>query len=376
MITIKQAVTKSEMKDFVLFPFGLYKNNPNWIPPLISEELESFDPTVNPAFEHAEAYFYLAYQDGKIVGRTAAIINWAEVKQLGKRKVRFGWFDVIDDIEVTKALLEKVYELGRQHQMENVEGPMGFSNLDKTGVLIEGFDEIGTMITWYNYPYYMEHFEKLGFVREKQWIESKFPIPTEEMIKPINKAADLISKRYNLKTINFSNSKDVMPYVDKMFELFNATYERLSSFVAVSDAQIAYFKKKYIGMINPEYIKFIEDENGRMLAFCIVMPSLSEALQKAKGKLFPFGFIHLLWAKRHTKSVLFYLIGVHPEWQNKGLTAVIMKEYYKSFKANGVENCIRTPELEENHSIHNLWKNFNPVIHKRRRTYIKLINNE
>lgn len=371
MITIKQAKTKSEMKDFVLFPFGLYKNNPNWIPPLISEELESFDAAVNPAFEHAEAYFYLAYKDGTIVGRTAAIINWAEVRQLGKRKVRFGWFDVIDDIEVTQALLEKVYELGRKHDMENVEGPMGFSNLDKTGVLIEGFDEIGTMITWYNYPYYMEHFEKLGFVREKQWIESKFPMPTEEMIQPVNKAADLIMKRYNLRAVNFTHSKDVMPYVDKMFELFNTTYERLSSFVAVSDAQIDYFKKKYIGMINPEYIKFVEDENGRMLAFCIVMPSLSEALQKAKGKLFPFGFIHLLWAKRHTKSVLFYLIGVHPDFQNKGLTAVIMKEYYKSFRAHGVETCIRTPELEENHSIHNLWKNFNPVIHKRRRTYIK-----
>ncbi|MFT3793114.1 GTP cyclohydrolase [Flavobacterium sp.] len=371
MITITEAKTKKEMNDFVQFPFGLYKGNPYWIPPIINEELESFDSSVNPAFEHAEAHFFLARKEGKIVGRTAVIVNWAEVNQLGKRKVRFGWFDVIDDIEVTRALLEKAHEMARKHNLDNIEGPMGFSNLDKVGVLTEGFDEIGTMITWYNYPYYKDHFEQLGFVKEKEWLESRFKLPTDEMIAPILKADAMIRRRYNLKAINFTNTKDIMPYVDRMFELFNETYARLSSFVAVSDTQIAYFKKKYIGMINPEYIKFVEDENGKMLAFCIVMPSLSEALQKTKGKLFPFGFLHLLWAKKHTKEVLFYLIGVQPEYQNKGLTAVIMAEYYKSFKANGIETCIRTPELEENNSIQNLWKNFNPVIHKRRRTYIK-----
>ncbi len=374
MITIKEARTKSDMKAFVKFPFKLYQNNPNWIPPLISDELETFDRDKNPAFDNAEAYFYLAFQNGEMVGRTAVIINWAEVNELGKRKVRFGWFDVIDDIEVTRALLEKAFELARAHQLENVEGPMGFSNLDKTGALTMGYDQVGTMITWYNYPYYVTHFEKLGFKMEKEWIESRFPLPTEEMIAPIRKADALIRKRYGLKIVNFKDSRSVMPYVDALFDIFNTAYARLSSFVAVSDRQIAYFKKKYIKLINPDYIKFVEDANGKVIAFCIVMPSLSEALKKANGKLFPFGWFHLLWAQKHTDEVLFYLIGVLPEYQNKGVTAVIISEFFESFKANGVKICIRTPELEENHSIHNLWKNFDAKVHKRRATFIKYLD--
>ncbi|SCY80742.1 GNAT family N-acetyltransferase [Flavobacterium caeni] len=373
MITIKQALSKSDMKAFVKFPFELYKDNPNWIPPLIADELETFDATKNPAFENAEASFYLAYRDGKIVGRTAVIINWAEVNQLGKRKVRFGWFDVIDDIKVTEALLEKAFELARKHNLDNVEGPMGFSNLDKTGALTMGYDEIGTMITWYNYAYYITHFEQLGFVMEKEWVESVFPLPTAEMMAPIQKADAMVRKRYGLKSIGFTRSQDVMPYVDDLFRIFNDVYAKLSSFVAVSDAQIAYFKKKYIGLINPEFIKFVADENDHIVGFCVCMPSMSNALKKANGKLFPFGFLHLLKAKKHSDEVLFYLIGILPEYQNKGVTAVIMTAFYESFKANGIKTCIRTPELEENHSIHNLWKNFNPVVHKRRSTYIKYL---
>lgn len=369
MITIKEARTKSEMKDFVKFPFALYKNNPNWIPPIISDEIDSFDPAINPAFENAEAYFYLAYQNGKIVGRTAAIINWSEVNDQQKRKVRFGWFDVIDDIGVTKALLEKVYELGRKNNLENVEGPMGFSNLDKVGVLTEGFDEIGTMITWYNFAYYKDHFEQLGFVKEKQFLESKFSF--SDVGESYLKADELIRRRYELTSKKFTSTKDIMPYVDEMFDIFNAAYARLSSFVAISEIQKEYFKKKYINLINPEYIKFVMDKDNNIVAFSIVMPDFSEALKKAKGRLFPFGFLHLIRARKKSKSVLFYLIGILPEYQNKGVTAIIMKEYYDTFSQKGITDCIRTPELDENHAIHNLWKNFNPVIHKRRCTYIK-----
>ncbi len=171
MITIKEAKTKSELTNYIKFPFSLYKNNKYWVPPIIADELETFDKVINPAFENAEAYFYLAYRDNKIVGRIAAIINWSEVNDQQKSKVRFGWFDVIDDIEVTKALLEKVQELGKKNNLDHIEGPMGFSNLDKVGVLTEGFEEIGTMITWYNFPYYATHFERLGFVVEKEYID-------------------------------------------------------------------------------------------------------------------------------------------------------------------------------------------------------------
>src|SRR5690606_35120839 len=173
---------------------------------------------------------------------------------------------------------------------------------------------------------------------------------------------------YGLREINFKKTSEVMPHVDRMFDLFNYTYASLASFVAITDVQKDYFKKKYINLINPEYIKFVEDSDGKLIAFSIVMPSFSEALQKANGKLFPFGFLHLLWAKKKSKDVVFYLIGIHPEYQNKGVTALIFNEYYHTFKKRGIENCIRTPELAENHSIHNLWKHFDPIIHKDRKS--------
>lgn len=370
MITIVEATDKKLLKEFVRFPFKLYKDNPYWVPPIIADELDSFDKSKNPAFEHAEAYFYLAYRGSEIVGRVAAIVNWQEVRQQQKSKTRFGWFDVIDDIEVTKALMEKVYQLGRKYDLEHVEGPMGFSNLDKVGVLTEGFDQQGTMITWYNHPYYMEHFEKLGFVTEKEYIESRFSFAN---VKPeyFLKAQAMIKKRYGLKAIAVNTTAEVMPYVDSMFDLFNETYAKLQSFVAISDVQKAYFKKKYISLINPEYIKFVMDENDRMVAFAIVMPDFSYALQKAKGKLFPFGFYHLLKAKKHSKEVVFYLIGIRPEYQNKGVTAIIFDEYYKTFSKKGITYCIRTPELLENNAIHLLWKNFDPIIHCRRKTFRK-----
>ena len=370
MITIKEAKTKKELTDYIKFPFSLYKDNKFWVPPIIADELETFDKSKNPAFENAEAFFYLAYSNNEIVGRIAAIVNWNEVNNQQKKKVRFGWFDVIDDIEVTKVLLEKVIELGKKNNLEHIEGPMGFSNLDKVGVLTEGFDQIGTMITWYNHPYYAEHFEKLGFQTEKEYVENKFPFENVK-VEQFDKAQELIKKRYQLKALSFTKTKDILPYVDKMFDLFNFSYAKLASFVAINDVQKTYFKKKYISFINPEYIKFVEDKDGNLVAFAIVMPSFSIALQKAKGKLFPFGLFHLLNARKNSKDVTFYLIGVHPEYQNKGVHAIIFKEYHTTFTEKGIQNCIRTPELADNQAIHLLWKNFDPKIVCRRKTFRK-----
>lgn len=372
MITIIEANTPTLMKSFVMFPFELYKNDSNWVPPLIQDELDTFDPKKNPSFSNAEAYFYLAYQEGKIVGRIAAIINWEEVNHQQKSKVRFGWWDVIDDLEVTKALLEKVYALGKKNNLSYVEGPMGFSNLDKVGVVTEGFDRIASMITWYNFPYYKNHLEALGYENEKEYIESHFSFSNVD-IAPYKKAGDLIRKRYGYVSKSFQSTKEILPYIDEMFALFNESYARLSSFVAINQIQIDYIKEKNIKLINPEYIKFVFDKEGKMVAFGIVMPSFSKALKKAKGRLFPFGFLHLLRAKKHHDEVLFYLIGVDPEHQNKGVTALIFEEYYDSFKKNGVQNCIRTPELEDNVAIQNIWKNFNSEVFRRRRTYTKAL---
>ncbi|KAB1154675.1 GTP cyclohydrolase [Tenacibaculum aiptasiae] len=368
MIEIKEINTKKEMKQFVKFPFSLYKNNKYWVPPIINDELNSFDKDKNPVFEHANARFFIALKNDEIVGRVAAIINTYEVEKQNIKKMRFGWFDVIDDINVTKSLIEKVKEIGYQNNLEYVEGPVGFNNLDKTGVLVEGFDHIGTMITWYNHPYYSKHLEQLGFKKEKEYLENKFRFSSEAASK-YEKASNIIQKRYNLKALNFTSTKDIMPYVDEMFDLFSKTYSKLSTYVPISNAQIKHFKEKYISFINPEYIKFVLDENNKLVAFAIVMPSFSKALQKANGKLFPFGIFHLLNARRNSKDVIFYLIGVHPDYQNKGVTAIIFKHYSEIFTKKNIENCIRTPELEDNTAIQKIWKVFNPSVHKRRRTY-------
>jgi GNAT superfamily N-acetyltransferase len=372
MITIKEIVTKNELKQFVKFPFSLYKDNPYWVPPIINDELAGFDKSKNPAFENAEVHFFLAYKNDTIVGKVAAILNWTEIKQQGLKKMRFGWFDVIDDVAVTKALLDKVYEIGKQHQLAYIEGPVGFSNLDKVGVLTEGFNELGTMITWYNHSYYKDHLEQLDYVKEKEYIENKFPFSN---IKPeyFQKAQALIKKRYQLRSLNFSTTKKLMPYVDEMFDLFNQSYAKLSTFVPISDTQKEYFKKKYISFINPEFITFVVDKSDKIVAFAIVMPSFAKALQKANGKLFPFGIFHLLKAKKKTKDVIFYLIGVHPDYQNKGVHAIIFNQYYNVFSKKGIQNCIRGPELADNIAIHQLWKRFDPKIYRKRQTYRKNI---
>ena len=372
MITIKEMLTKKEMKQFVTFPFSLYKNNKYWVPPIIKDEVNNFDKKLNPVFENASARFFVALKENKIVGRVAVIINHYEVDTQGLRKVRFGWFDVVDDIEVSRCLLNKAKEIGLTNNLEYIEGPVGFNNLDKTGVLIEGFDHIGTMITWYNHPYYKDHLEALGYVKEKEYLENKFKFNAVDGVY-FERISNLIKRRYGLKALDFEKTNQIMPYVDEMFQVFNASYSKLSTFVPVTDSQIEFFKKKYISFINPEYIKFVVDASNKLVAFAIVMPSFSEALQKANGKLFPFGLYHLLKARKNTKDVTFYLIGVHPDYQNKGIHAIIFDQYTKTFKPLGIENCIRTPELEDNKAINLLWRDFNPITHKRRRTYKKSI---
>ena len=373
MITIKEIFTRKELKDFVKFPFKLYKDSKYWVPPLIKEELSTFDKNSNPALETADAFFFLAYKDNQIVGRIAVIVNWHEINTQHIKKIRFGWFDFIDDKAVSKALLDKVFEIGKKHQLEYAEGPMGCSNMDKVGLMIEGFDHIGSMITWYNYPYYKDHLEDLKFETEKEFIENEFPFENIQNSDTFNKASELIGQRYGLRAVNFTRKKDIYPHISKMFDLFNRSYASLPSFVAVTEKQKDYFKKKYINFINPKFIKFIFDKNDEMVAFAVIITSFSKALQKAKGKLFPFGFIHLLRAKKKNDTVLFYLIGIAPEYQNKGLNAIIFKECYRSFKEEGVTHCIRTPSLTSNTAVQNIWKHFNPKIFARRRTYKKMI---
>ena len=370
MITIKQVHSKKELKAFVKFPFQLYKDSKYWVPPIISQELKTFNKDENPVFKDADAYFFIAYKNNEIVGRVAAIINWLEVKSQGQKKMRFGWFDFIDDTNVSSALLDEVARIGRDNKLDYIEGPVGFSNLDKVGVMSEGFDNIAPMITWYNYPYYIKHYESYGCTIEKHYSESRFPFAN---VKPefFSKAQELIKRRYKLKALKFTKTSEVMPYADKMFDLFNKSYASLSSFVAITDIQKEYFKKKFISFVNPEYIKFVVDKDDELVGFAIVMPAFSKALQKANGKLFPFGFTHIMNAKKNSKDVIFYLIGIHPDYQNKGVHAVIFQEYYTTFTEKNIETCYRTPELEDNYAIHQIWKHFDPEVYRRRKTYSK-----
>ncbi len=368
MITVKEISTKKELKKFVKFPFKLYKNNKYWVPPIIKDEVTSFNKTKNPVFEHADARFFLAYKNDTIVGRISAIINWIEVKEQKVKKMRFGWFDFIDDHEVSKSLLEKVIEIGKENKLEFIEGPVGFSNLDKVGVLTYGFDHIGTMVTWYNYPYYEQHYKQFGLEVSKKYIENYFLIK-DVGISKYSRINKILKVRYKLRELNFTSSKDILPYVEEMFAIFNSSYSKLSTFIPVTDAQIKYFKKKFIPFINPEFIKFVIDENDRLVAFAITMPSFAKALQKANGKLLPSGIFHLLKARNNSDAAVLYLIGVIPEFQKKGVTSIIFEECYRSYEKLGIKKGFITPELEDNTEIHLIWRHFNPVIHKKRCTF-------
>ena len=373
-IVIKEAKTKAEYLAFVKFPYSLYKENPNWVPPLINDEIETIDPDLNPVYQNANASFFLAYQDEKIVGRIAAIVNWIEVKEIKKSKVRFGWFDVIDNINVSKSLIDCVIKFGKDNNLESIEGPLGFSNLDKAGLLIKGYEEQNTMITLYNHPYYSEHLKKLGFNEAAKWVEYEIKIDDfESSPEKVKRFSKLIMERYNLTLLNFKNRKAIIPYVDQMFELLDKTYNKLQSYVPIQDYQIENYKKRFLKFINPDFIKCIIDQQGKLICFSITMPSFTEALKKVNGKLTLFNSIHILKAMYFNKRASFYLIGVRPDYQNKGITAIIFNEMQKLFNKQNINIVETNPELEENTAIQKLWKNYEHRLHKRRATFSKKI---
>lgn len=367
-ISVIEVKSTKEMMAFITFPMELYKNNKNFVPPLIAEEKEIWNPRHNPALQYSEARLFLAYRDQKIVGRTAAIINFKEKEELGIDKVRFGWIDFIDDPEVSQVLIEKIKDFARKKNIPKIEGPMGFTNLDKSGVLTKGFDRLATMIGIYNAPYYAEHFEKAGLEKEKEWVEYELVFP-EQLPEKIIRFNDLILQKYQLKVLKFNSKKEILPYVEPMFKLLDETYRHLSSYTPITDEQIHTYRDKYFKFIDKDYIVAITDSQGKLISFAITMPSYSKALQKANGRLFPFGWWHLLQAGKRNDRANFYLIGIHPDYQKRGITSVIFKEIYEVFKQKGVKYLETNPELEENKAIQLLWQDYEPINHKRRRTY-------
>lgn len=354
--------------NFIKFPMELYKNSKNYVPSLINEEKNIWNPAENPALGYSEAKQFLAYKNGKIVGRIAIMINHKEEKELGISKVRFGWLDFIDDFEVSKTLINTAISFAKEKKIQKIEGPMGFTNLDKAGMLTMGFDKLATMIGLYNFDYYPKHLEKLGLVKEKEWVEFEMNFPTV-LPERVEKFSSLIAQKYKLKVIDFKNKKEILPLVEPMFKLLDQTYNSLSTYTPITDEQIKTYKEKYFPYIDKNYVICVEDENHQLVSFAITMPSYSRALQKSKGKLWPFGWWHFLQANKKNDRANFYLIGIHPEYQRRGVTAIIFKEIFIRFNKMGIKFAETNPELEENKSVQVLWQDYNPVNHKRRRTY-------
>lgn len=371
-IRIRIVQSEKDLKEFIHFPLFLYKNNPNYVPPLLSEEKEIWDSSKNPAFKYCEARQFLAIKDNQVVGRIAVMINHKEEQELGIKKIRFGWFDFIDDLEVSKALIDETIKYAKEKNFPCIEGPMGFTNLDKAGMLTMGFDKLATMIGLYNFDYYLKHMENLNLTKEKEWVEFEIVFP-DVLPEKIEKFSKLIAEKYELNVIRFNSKSEILPLVEPMFKLLDETYKPLSTYTPISQEQIEHYKEKYFSFIDKDYIICIKDKNGNLISFAITMPSYSKALQKAKGKLFPFGWWHFLNAGKKNDRANFYLIGIHPEYQRRGVTAIIFKKIYDIFKKKGVKYLETNPELEENKSIQLLWQDYNPVNHKRRCTFSKNI---
>lgn len=375
MIEIVEVTSRQQFGAFFQFPFDLYRNCLQWVPPITKEEIDIFDPQKNAVFEHAVARLFLAKKKGKVVGRIAAMINWVEIEELKKTKVRFGWYDTIDDLEVSQKLIEAVEGVAIAEGMTYIEGPMGFSNMDKAGLLVHGYEHMNTMITWYHYPYQKVHLERLGLKKQSEWIEFKIDIyNAKDAPEKVKKFARVIKERFKLKTLEFKTTKDIEPHVDKMFELLNQTYNELQSFVPIQKHQIEVYKNKYLPYVHPDFIKCVVDENNEMIGFTITMPSFTKALKRINGKMFPFGFYHLWRAMRKNNRASFYLIGIQKNYQNKGVTAIIFQEIQEMFNKRGITKVETNPELEENKAIQAMWKNYKHELHKRRRTYRKDIS--
>lgn len=367
-VSILEVRSADDLKKFVKFPMELYKGNPYYVPSFINDEINIWNPKENPALSYSQAKQFLALKNDKIVGRVAAIINHKEEKELGIRKVRFGWIDFIDDKDVSEALIKTVVNYAKENNIDNIEGPMGFTNLDKAGMLTLGFDRLATMIGIYNHEYYPRHLENLGLEKEKEWVEFEIIFP-DVLPEKIHKFNELILQKYKLKVLHFNNKEEILKYVDPMFDLLDETYKHLSTYTPISDEQRKTYKEKYFKLIDKDFIVCIADENNNLISFAITMPSYSKALQKSKGKLLPFGWWHFLQAGRKNDRANFYLIGIHPDYQRRGVTSIIFKEIWNIFRKKGVKFLETNPELEENKSIQLLWQDYNPVNHKRRRTY-------
>ena len=372
-IEIREVKTIKELKQFIQFEFDLYKDNKYWVPPLFSDELNTLRKDINPAFEVCEAVYYTAWINNKMVGRIAGIIQHNYIKKWGNKYARFGWFDFIEDFDVAKALFDEVTKWAKSKGMVGLNGPLGFSDLDYEGLLIEGFNELNTMATLYNYPYYVDYYEKLGLKKDADWIEFEIKVPNS-IPEKAEKLSRIVKERFQLHVKEFTNiSQVVNKYGREVFEVIEKAYKNLYGVTELTEKQIQYYIKSYFSFLSPKFVKLVFNKDDKIVGMVVGIPSLNRALQKAKGKLFPFGFIHLLLALKKPKYLDLLLGAVLPEYQGKGVDALMMTELTRSAMEAGIISAESNPELEVNEKVQGHWKYFEARQHKRRRAYLKLI---
>lgn len=374
-IQIKTVTTRKDLKTFVRYANRLYKGNKYYVPSMPFDDLNTLDKEKNGAFDFCKAEYYLAYKDGEVVGRVAAIVNYKANKAWKVDQVRFGWFDFIDDLEVSKALLDAVVVFGKAHGMTQIVGPLGFTDFDPEGMLVEGFDRVSTMALIYNHPYYPEHMKKHGYVKETGWLEYRITIPDELPEKHI-KIAEIVKERYNLSVVKKTKRQiRKEKYGHKLFRLINETYCVLYGYSLLSEKQIDQYVDVYLGLVDMEMLTFIEDSEGELIGAGITIPSMAEALQKCNGEIFPFGWYHLLksmyWGKPDTLDML--LIGVKPEWQNKGVNSLLFVDLFQRYKKMGFKYAETNANLETNAKVQAMWTPFEREQHKKRWVFGKEI---
>ena len=364
--------TKSEIKKYVQFGIDLYKGNDCFVPPIVFDEIDTLLPEKNPAFDFCRAQSFMAYSDGKPVGRITAIINDVVNQRTGEKTMRFGWVDFIDDNEVVDALFKAAEEWGRNQGMTTIVGPLGFTDMDHEGMLVEGFDEMGTMATIYNYPYYPTHMERMGYAKEAGWVEFRIAIP-EAVPDKYQRIADIVRKKFNLHTVKFTSRKKLKEkYGQALFDLINEAYDKLYGFSPLTQRQIDYYIGMYLSFLRLEDVSVIVDEDEKLVGLGITMPSFSRALQKSGGKLFPFGWWHILKAMRgKTDTVDLMLIAVAKEYLNKGVNALLFADLIPGYIKNGYKWAESNPELEENSSVQLQWQYFDYRQHRRRCAFKK-----
>lgn len=374
-IQIRKVSSKKELKTFVRFANRLYKGNKYYVPSMPMDDMNTFTPEKNGAFDFSEAELYLAYKGDEVVGRVAAIINHKANEAWKVKQVRFGWIDFIDDLEVSKALLDAVVAFGMARGMEQIVGPLGFTDFDPEGMLVEGFDRLSTMALIYNHPYYPEHMKKHGYTKETGWVEYRITIP-EEMPENHIRFSEIIKKRYGLKTRKLSRRQiRKEDYGRKLFKLINETYCVLYGYSLLSDKQIDQYVDLYLSLVDTDMLTFVEDKEGELIAAGISIPSLSEALQKCNGEIFPFGWWHLLKAmflkKPDTLDLL--LIGVRSDYQSKGVNSLIFCDLFQNYKKMGFKYAETNANLETNAKVQAMWHPFEKELHKRRWVFGKEI---